>query len=43
MLDGYLICNAIRQNEVCIMCLLKGASKSVHDTTVKSKICNVLA
>jgi hypothetical protein len=43
MLDGYLICNAIRQNEVCIMCLLKGASKSVWNTAVQSKICDLLA
>jgi hypothetical protein len=43
MLDGYIICNAIRQNEICIVCLLKGASKSVRDTAVQSKICDVLA
>ena len=42
MLDVYLICSAIRQNEVCIKCLLKGASKSVQDTAVQSKICDVL-
>jgi hypothetical protein len=43
MLDGYLICNVIRQNEVCIMCLLKGASKSVKDAAVQSKMFYVLA
>jgi hypothetical protein len=43
MFDGYLICNVIRQNEVCIMCSLKGASKSVEDTAVQSKICDMLA
>jgi len=43
ILNGYLIFNAIKQNEVCIMCLLKGASKSVKGTAVRSKICDVLA
>jgi hypothetical protein len=43
MLDGYLICDVIRQNEVFIMCLLEGASKSVQGTSAQSQICDVLA
>jgi hypothetical protein len=43
MLDGYLIYNAIRQNEVFIMYLFKGERKSVQDTSVQSRICDVLA